>query len=157
VKRTLAAIVTLAGSVLAARGAHATTQIHANICANAGGGLGDLEYSSFGYGPYNGANSGVVNLTCPLSSQSADSIRKINIVVYDRNPSAAVTCRVFGLDVNGTQVYDSQILSSSGSGSSSQTLPAPTPPPTAVLFTASCTIPAAASGQFSHVTGFFMN
>jgi hypothetical protein len=153
-KWTVSGMLMLTGAIVTVTAAHASTQIHGSVCVNDGG-TGVQQQSVFG--PYNSSSSGVVLVRCTLSRQSTGSTRHVSVIVYDRNPDANIGCQLLGMDADGNQVFEDDLLVSIGSGSSSQTLSSRVAPSTVATFIANCNIPASAGGQFSHVTGFLVD
>src|SRR5262249_17812213 len=110
-KRTLLSTALVLTVALAGATANATTQMHALACQPSAGGFGALSPTSYGW--TNTSKGGTSNIVCGLSTQAGDNFRGVTITVYDRSTTSDVTCEIWGLDRNGTIVFD-HVTSSTG-------------------------------------------
>jgi hypothetical protein len=108
------------------------------------------------FGPYNPGSSGLT-VECLFHLDFSLALRMIDVfvLVYDRNPSANVSCTVRGITLDGSTIW-ARTLSSSGSGVNRQSLQlSPVYMATAGFLHMTCNIPSATDAGVSHVTTYF--
>lgn len=113
----------------------------------------DVEYDHFGVVNVGAAAAAV---ECPfwLPFQGGLTVKGVDITVYDRHPSANVSCTVQIIAIEGNVVH-SRTVSTSGSGALHKFLIANFNNASALgTLHMSCTIPPNSGGNFSHVTTY---
>lgn len=112
------------------------------------------------YGVHNTSSSSAVTVECPVNPSYVSSAQPVvsifGVQAYDRNPSADVSCDLQRVDGNGNVSYTTN-LHTSNSGAGVQGLVVS---PSGVIVSGTwrlrCSVPAAVSGNFSHVTSYSM-
>jgi hypothetical protein len=115
-----------------------------------------VEYTN--YGPKN-VGTKVATVECPFLLSNTGGARggtvdNISMIVYDRNPTLNVNCRLQGIQYTGDILWEVS-LSSSGSGPASQLLHA-TIGKGASLLHMSCSLPPNVGSGYSHITSYIL-
>lgn len=107
------------------------------------------------YGPHSAATQGGDSVECPflLDYSGSLTVQTVTVTVYDRNPSADVSCTVYGIGLDGNVGWSTR-LSSSGSKGGPYFLRATVNRLTIGTLHMTCTIPPATSSGVSHVTSY---
>lgn len=144
----LAVIAGLASMSVNARAADDKSYPGATCRQTSGGSL-----SFFGGTVDNASTTSTLNVICPFVKDST-SITSGSVTVYDRHPSADVTCQMITEFNNSSGTFfNFANVSSSGFGSAPQVLSFGALPGNQYYY-ATCAIPPISSGNVSHVASF---
>jgi len=142
---TLASLVLMSASALAVDG---KSYPGATCRQTSGGSLG-----FFGGTVNNLSTTSTLNLICPFVKDSS-SITNGTVTVYDRHPTADVSCQIITEFNNSSgNFFNFATVTSSGFGSAPQVLSFGALPGNQYYY-ATCSVPPVSSGNVSHVASF---
>ena len=76
---------------------------HGDFCTFQGANLNQIDHSPQ-YGIGNGASTRLT-VVCPIIHPIIASVKEVDVFVYNRNPSASISCTLYGLDLDGTKIW----------------------------------------------------